>query len=92
MYGDVTMENIIPTNSVGNRLWELIQRAITDLAGDFKQTITVRMLASNSTTTLKTWVLEGAWISQSSYNDLDRKASENLIKTAVWTVDRIIEL
>lgn len=91
-YGKVTMENLMPTSLSQNTLWELLQRSRFDLVGSAKQTITVRSLAPDNITTLKTWVLYGAWVSKVSYGELNRTSSDNLMRTAEWTVDEIQEL
>ncbi len=91
-YGTVTMENIMPVANVNNTIWQLITRARTLLAGDVGQTITIRMVGGDGLVTLKTWVLKGAWCFKSSYGDLNRMSSDNLVRTAEWSIDEIIEL
>ena len=91
-YGTVTMEHILPVANAANKIWELITRARTLLAGEVGQTITIRMVGADDLTTLKTWVLKGAWCFKSSYGELSRMSSDNLVRTAEWSVDEIIEL
>lgn len=91
-YGNVTMESIMPTTATENTLWNLLKKATTDLAGTVGQTITIRMLGPDEVTTLKTWVLYGAWVSKTSYGELNRMSSDNLIRTAEWTVNKIEEI
>ncbi len=92
--GDMTMEKLRPLPSTDTFAWDWLKRAQNiqtgggNLALGYKQNVIVKEMDETGTVSVNRWFCEGCWVSKISQSDMDRNASDNIIETITFSVDR----
>lgn len=97
-YGNVSIEKIMTTSGADNYFFDWMASVQDVIIGGglipdmYKRLVTITELAEDGTSSLNTWILQGAFPAKLNGMTLDRMSSDNTLESIELSVDKIEKL